>query len=262
MSLLRLMGEYVILAWATSSSYLLLVVVSGLWLGTAEPRWPHVPNIRRKDHPLPRLRHRLSHFYKWGGVLWETTGVCDHQAGNLGRERHQKSMSTRQPQSKNDPCIDFLHFVLLANETFLPWWLGTIFYTLISFFYAFTIRKWINYAKNARGGFAKSVCESLDDWYTAVVNIYDTTVILNDIKSIRFIIFKARPNHWIITQHSYYCSGQPLRILTCNFWPKTVCRSSPSDNIFVPSSVGCLWPSILPTCNTSGCICGAVLLLP
>lgn len=48
-------------------------------------------------------------------------------------------------------------------------------------FYAFTIRKSINYAKNTCGGFAESHCESLwsEDWYTAVVSIYDTAVILN-----------------------------------------------------------------------------------
>lgn len=45
------------------SLWLLLVVVSGRRLGAAEPRWPYVPNIWREDHPLPRLRHRLSHFY-------------------------------------------------------------------------------------------------------------------------------------------------------------------------------------------------------
>lgn len=46
-------------------------------------------------------------------------------------------------------------------------------------FYAFTIRKSINYAKNICGGFAKSHCESLssEDWYIVVISIYDTIVI-------------------------------------------------------------------------------------
>lgn len=45
------------------SSCSMLVIVSGLWLGTAEPWWPHVPNVWWKNHLLPRPGHRLSHFY-------------------------------------------------------------------------------------------------------------------------------------------------------------------------------------------------------
>lgn len=49
--------------FSVAASFSMLVIVSGLWLGTAEPWWPHVPNVWWKNYLLSRPGHRLSHFY-------------------------------------------------------------------------------------------------------------------------------------------------------------------------------------------------------